>query len=94
MQGLLYLQLFGSPGLVKDGSLTPLDGMVGVPVVLCYCSHVHVCLPVSFFVLFQSGLKPPNGLSNVDPPTITGDPVDNLGAFLLGKSISAAYLSN
>ena len=36
MQGLLYLQLLGSPGLVKDGSLTPLDGMLGVPGVLCY----------------------------------------------------------
>ena len=26
VQGLLYLQLLGSPGLVKDGSFTPLDG--------------------------------------------------------------------
>ena len=38
-------------------------------------------------MLFQSGFKSPNGLSNVDPPTITGDPVDNFGAFLLGKFV-------
>ena len=30
VQDLLYLQRLGSPGLVKDGSLTPLDGMLGV----------------------------------------------------------------
>ena len=47
----------------------------------------EVKLPVSLFVPFQSGLKPPDGLTNVDTPTITGDSVDNLGAFLLGKSV-------
>ena len=34
-------------------------------------------------LLLQSGLQPPNSLSNVDLPTITGDPVDDLGVFLL-----------
>lgn len=28
MQGFLYLQLLGSFGLVKDGDITPLDGML------------------------------------------------------------------
>ena len=36
MQGLLYLQLLGSSGLVKDGGPTPLDGMLGFPGIPCY----------------------------------------------------------
>ena len=42
---------------------------------------------MSLFGLLQSGLQPPNGLSNVDLPTITGNPVDSIEAFLLWKSV-------
>ena len=31
VQGLLDLQLLASAALIKDGSLTPLDGMLGIP---------------------------------------------------------------
>ena len=79
MQGLLYSQLLGSPGLVKDGRSTGWHAG---------CSRSALLpLPLSLLVLFQSGLKPPDGLTNVDSPTLTGDLVDNLGVFLLGKSV-------
>ena len=77
----IFSSLIGFPGLVKDGSLTPLDGMLE-------CSATtDVSMSAFLWVLFQSGLKPPDGLTNVDPPTVTGGPVDNLGAFLLGNSV-------
>ena len=68
-------------------SLTPPDVRLDAPGMLCYHWHLFVSPPVSLFVLLQSGLQYPNGLSNVNLLAITGDPVDNLGAFLLGESV-------
>ena len=36
-------------------------------------------------MLLQSGFQPPDGISNVDLPAITGNLVDNFGVFLLWK---------
>ena len=66
MQGFLYLQLFGSSGLVKDGSLTPLDDTMGVLGILCTTADAFVsAFP---FILLQSGLQPPSGLFNLVRP--------------------------
>ena len=76
MQGLLQLQHLGSSGLVKNGSLTPLDGL------LCCLEYRSALLP----------LKSP-WMPVVKSP-VTWDPVDNLEAFLLRKSMLDHALLN
>ena len=83
MQGLFDLQLLASVGLVKDGILTPLDGILGIPGI-----HVKICsatadvsVSMCLQVLPRFGLQSPDGLTNVDLSTAAGDVLDYLGAF-------------
>ena len=77
IQGLLYLWFFW-PG--HKWQPHPTGWHTG-------CSRnallplTSVCLLVTLFVLLQSGLQPPNGLSNVELHSIRGSLVDNLGTF-------------
>ena len=60
VQGLLYLQLLGSPGLVKDWSLTPLDGMFSFklvfrePLVPSFWSQLRIAVFICWDIVIRT----------------------------------------
>ena len=76
-----------SSSLVHNRGLLPLDGVLVLVRMFCNSRQCSGALPACLLMLLESGVEPPDSLTDVDLATATLDLVHNAGLFALRQHI-------